>query len=50
VSGARERLLNARQKLLNGSGKFSYFERRGLGEQVIRDAWIGTERDTLLYP
>lgn len=47
---ARETVLGARNALLDGSGKLSYFERRGLSEEIVRGAWIGYSRGEFLYP
>jgi hypothetical protein len=40
----REEVLRAHRALLNGSGKLSYFQRRGLSEATIKGAWIGHAR------
>lgn len=47
---AWRRVLAANHSLLNGSGKLSYFELRGLGRDVIQDAGIGVEDEAFLYP
>ena len=45
---AREEVLKARKALLKG--KLSHFERRGLLEATVKDAWIGYTGGELLYP
>jgi hypothetical protein len=37
----REKVISARNALLNGSGKLSYFEKRGIDRQTIEAAFIG---------
>jgi hypothetical protein len=41
----REMVLRARKALLNGSGKLSYFEARGIGEEAVRRAYVGYEAE-----
>ncbi len=49
---ARQKALEARKALLNGSGKLHYFEDRGLSAETVRGAWIGYDpvRDAFTYP
>lgn len=47
---ALARVLEANHRLLNGSGKLAYFERRGLGRDVVQDAGIGFESGVFSYP
>ena len=44
------RVLEDSDRLLNGSGKMDYFERRELGRDVVQDAGIGVENGWFLYP
>jgi hypothetical protein len=37
---AREKAIEARKVLLNGSGKLHYFEDRGIEASTVRNAWI----------
>ena len=46
----RQRVLRARDALLNGSGKVSYFRERGISEEAIKRAFIGYETGAFLYP
>ncbi len=43
-------VLEANHRLLNGSGKLSYFERRGLGRDVVQEAGIGFKDGVFSYP
>jgi Protein of unknown function (DUF3631) len=49
---ARDKAIEARVALLNGSGKLSYFESRGLDAATVKSAWIGydAEREAFTYP
>src|SRR5215211_5382513 len=47
---AREEVLKAHKALLKGQGKLSYFERRGILEVTVKDAWIGYTDGEFLYP
>jgi hypothetical protein len=47
---ARALTLEAHRALLNGSGKLSYFERRGISRQVIEDAHVGFCDRAFTYP
>jgi hypothetical protein len=47
---ARKEVLRARKALLTGNGKLSYFQRRGLSEATVKDAWIGYSGGEFLYP
>jgi hypothetical protein len=46
----RQRMLKAREVLLNGSGKLAYFRERGISEYVVRGAYVGYESGAFLYP
>ncbi len=50
MSDVRTEILRAQRALLNGSGKLSYFERRGLKPEVVRAAWIGFVNGAFSYP
>ena len=41
----REKVLKAHRTLLNGSGKLSYCEERGIGAGTVRDAYVGYETE-----
>jgi hypothetical protein len=46
---AREAVLQAHKALVNG-GKLPYFERRGLSEATVKNAWIGYASGEFVYP
>jgi hypothetical protein len=46
----RERVFKAHHAFLNGSGEFTYFERRGITEEILREACIGFEAGAFTYP
>ena len=46
----REKVIKAHRALLNGSGELSYFAERRISDRVIRDAYIGYEPGSFLYP
>jgi hypothetical protein len=37
----REEVLRARNALLNGSGSLSYFRKRGISEEIVKQAYVG---------
>jgi hypothetical protein len=47
---SRTLALEAHRALLNGSGKLSYFERRGISRQIIQGAYVGLQRGAFTYP
>src|SRR5215218_4873904 len=47
---ARTLALEAHKALLNGSGKFGYFERRGISRQIIQGAYVGFQNGGFTYP
>jgi hypothetical protein len=47
---SRALIIEARKALLNGSGKLSYFERRGIFGPVIEDAYVGFLNGAFTYP
>src|SRR5215211_989860 len=47
---AQTQVLGAQKALLNGSGKFKYFERRGISRQVVQSANVGIQNDAFTYP
>jgi len=46
----REKVLQAHKALLNGSGKLSYFEKRGITEETVKEAYIGYTDGAFTYP
>ncbi len=47
---SREKVIKAHRALLNGSGELSYFVQRGISEEIVRDACLGYEPGSFLYP
>src|SRR5215217_6935702 len=45
-----QQVLNAREALVNGSGKLFYFQKRGISEETVKDAYVGYESGAFLYP
>jgi hypothetical protein len=50
VSASRQRVLRAREALLNGSGKLSYFRERGISKEAVQRSYVGYETGVFLYP
>ena len=46
----REKVIKAHRALLNGNGELSYFERRGIIEETISQAYVGYEAEAFTYP
>src|SRR5215211_2153069 len=46
----RDQAIRACKALLNGSGKLSYFERRGISAETVKLARVGYETGTFTYP
>src|SRR5215212_3192713 len=49
-TSARDQVIKARKALLNGSGKFDYFERRSIEEATLKRAYVGYEAGVFTYP
>jgi hypothetical protein len=47
---SRTLAIEAHKALLNGSGKLSYFERRGISRRVIEGAYVGFRNGAFTYP